>query len=559
MTFDPTTHSNLLYYLPNVADEPGKFFQGIASDGGAADEAAELVGTITANTGVVFNAASMAPSTEYRIPLASDGYGNLGLQGTAARFLRHASTSAANTIHQNRRVWIIAVFQPNTGITNTRSILDSTNQANSDATSAQGFTMGTAGFANASSIGGIYRKTSGAVGRVRIKNATATPIVDLYSEDDLYELVPSRHVLISYVDPAELCHIRVDNGRKAYGRVVGAAGTGNAAFNFCLLNRASANLEFPGILLAAGVYTDYPGDDALDEWLERWPLGAIAGSSEIRVGEHHLNFSKDQAGMPYCHWFKGQRVSGVNDSTQNEDGYGTVMNDGVATDYLGESAGNTGGPHRNETLTSTTILVDGTSPGAYATGTLYEGNSSVAVTRNTELGISFYLTETTTLTPNALRCHTLLERRNDGRTVNPLYVRTSRNHDYEDFLAFDIDGATLHDSSVTAVDFECDQGTIAIAQWSPETSLMALTVLTQGRDIPNTFLILHSATSRRVYMRLDNISSSTNGQTFEVELYSKYYETTAGAWKALAESELLRILNPPRGGGGIGCRMGIGL
>lgn len=558
--FNPAAHPDIIYYVPSIADEPTKYFIGNNSDGGAATTAGDLVGTIqTGVSGVNFVASTIAPGTERRLPLAADALGVLGIQGTSARQLRHNVASYANAIHQARKLWFIAVFQPNASLADTRAFLDNTNLALSSATSAQGLTAGTQSFANGTSIGGIFRKTSGAVPRLRIKNATGTPIIEIHAEDDLADATPSRHVIIGFIDPDDECWLQVDRGRKSYARVTGDAGTGNAAFGMALMSRPSADLHMPGILLSLGLYSQYPGDDELADWLERWPLGDIAGSPEIRVAGTHMNFSKDQAGMPYSIWWNKKRISGIS-SAGNEEGGNVVLNDGVGTDYLGGSTGNSGGPHRNEVLNSATVSIDGAAPVAMQNGNIYEGASRVQVVRNTTIGISFEQIETATIDRNSLRVHTVLTRLGDSRTINPLYFRESRATTYEDFLAFDAAGEIAHDDSVTTTDFQMDAGVIAIAQWSP-TGVMALTVITKGQELNLTNTIFYSAdSSRRIYHKLNTIPTGT--QSVEFATISKFYETTEEDWKDLAESELLKVLNGAGSGSGnkrIGLGIGIGL
>ncbi len=545
MTFNPLTHPNLLYYLPFQSLEPNSYTQGISNDGALADEDVDPVGSIaTGISDVTFNASSAAPGTERRVPLGlvGDVLETLGLEGTADRALRHNSTSYANTIHQNRRVWAIAIFVCDPGYTVTRPIIDSTNLANSNATGAQGFTLGTQGFLANTAVAGFFRKKAGSVARVRIKNTSDTPIIDLLTEEDLDAPSAAIHTFVAHIDPDQLCYARIDRGRKAYGRVVGEAGTGNAARGMFLTNRASTDSwNFPGKLIAAGIYSDYPGDAEYQEWLDAFPggMGEIEGSSEARVEGCHINFSRDQAGMPYCLWFNGRRVSGGSGSGAEEGG-NVVLNDGVSADYLNGSAGWCGGPHRNEALNSATVSIDGADPVAYGTGQIYRGRRSVRVVRNTTLGISFDQTETATITRNAHRVNTVLTRKGDSRTINPLYFRTSRDSIYEDFLAFDATGAVVHDGSVTDADFTCDAGVIAVAQWSP-TGVLALTTVMKGRALNYTTIIFYSAgASRRIYHRLNAIPTGTDSVEFET--LSRFYETDAKSWKTLAAGEVAKLL-----------------
>ena len=553
MTFDPTTHPYLLYHVPFLALNGAAYTQGVSNDGAIADEAGELVGSIaTGIGGVTINAASAAPSTERRVPLAAVG-GTLGMVGTTDRAVRHNSTSYANAIHQNRKAWVIAFFANAAAATGTRSLIESTNLANFDATAAQGVSLRSQAFVNGGSTGGVYRKKSGAVMRWLVKNATATPIIDLVTEEDLDAASEALHVFEAFTAPAGLSKARIDDGRITYALVDGAAGTGNAAFAMFFTNRASFSTQFQGTLIAAGVYSDYPGDAARQEWLDAAAsvLGSyktLSGSSEIRVANHHINFSRDQAGMPYCHWWEAKRISGSSRSSGGEEGYNVVFNDGVATDYLGGSTGWTGGPHRNESLASATVSIDGGAPVTYETGKIYQGNSSVQVVRNTVMGISFDQTETLTLTQNQTRFNTVLTRKGDARTINPLYFRTTRDTSFEAFLAFNAAGEVVHDSSVTASDFTCDAGVIAVAQWSPIPSssngALALTTVTKGRVLDFTTQIFYSPNaSRRIYHRLNAGSIPTGTGSVEFEVLSKFYSTDADSWKSLARSELLAILS----------------
>jgi len=562
MTFDPNSHPNLLFYIPSQAAQPSRYFKGNNSDGGAAAAAGDLVGTIqTGIVGVNFTAPSIAPSTEYRFPLADSGYGYLSTQGTTARGLRHNSTSYAKAIHETPKMFFVTVFIPSVGMVTTRPIITNHVSLTSTATANQGFGLSTQGFVSGVSTGGIYRKTSGSVARVDIKNANATPLIDLYLEDDLYQLVPSPMVFMGYIQPTGLSWARVGQGRKCYGQVSGTPYVGNAAYNTILLNRADFTTQFfPGQFITGAIYSDYPGDAAVAEWLAEWPLSlsGISGSSELKVGTLHYNPAVDLCGSPYCIWYNGQRVT-AQTAAGAEGDEGVVINDGVSTDYLGGSAGWCGGPHKNETLTSFTISLDGAAAVNYSNGQLYEATTSIRTTRTTELGVSFYHTEVSTLTANSRQALITLQRRNDGRTINPAYIRTSRPAGFADFVAFDINGNTLHDSTVSASDFTCDQGTVAIAQWSPTTGQMALFMMLQGYSLAQTWLIIYSVDGRRIYIRLDGINSTTNGQIITAETVTKYYTTDASSWKALARRELLNTLYPRDDEPGLSTGLGLGI
>lgn len=543
--FNPAAHPYCLYYVPNIADEPSKYFIGNNSDGGNAVNAGDLVGTIEMGIGSAkFTAGSIAPSTERRPLLASDGLGHLGIAGASAALLRHGTQSWGNPLHVNRRMWGIIVYKMDTSIGATdRPWIDNTNNAGASTSGAQGARAGTRAFSNGSSAGGIFRKTNGSVASAMLRNSSTTPIIELITEEDLSEAAPSVHVFVFDIDPSRLSYARTDRGRKSYGMVGSTAGSGNGFQLMGLMNRASVGTQMPGILLALGVYSQYPGDEEVASWLERWPLGDIVGSPEIRVQDMHLNFSKDQAGMPYSIWWNKQRISAIS-TAGNEEGGNVVLNDGVGEDYLGGATGNSGGPHRNETLNWATVSVDGSAPVPLENGNIYEGASSVQVVRNTTIGISFEQVETHTITRNTERVNTVLTRLGDSRTINPLYFRESRANEYEDFLAFDADGEIVHDDSVTAADFEMDAGVVAVAQWAP-SGVMALTIITKGRELNLTNTIFYSAgSSRRIYHRLNTIPTGT--QSVEFETLSKYYEATEENWKALAQAELLKVL----GGGG---------
>lgn len=588
--FDPTTHPNILYYVPSQANKPLQYWDGIAGTGSNPSTNGAVVGTIQTGLGgsITFNSSS----TGVRPTLATASNSGLGgfvaIHGGSGLAMRHNSTSYANTIHQNRKVYVIIVFELDTSIGQaTRPVFDNTNIATATATGAPGMTAGCIAQPLNQPVGGTVNTVAHNTSmRLRIKNdatmqdgvRTAGGVaqaLDLVTEEGLSELIPSRHVFQGYITPNDLCWAFVDRGRKSYGLVGSAAGTGNAPFGMFFLNRASLGaVHFPGIVISAGIYSDYPGDQYVEEWLDEYPLGNIAGSPEIRIGNFHCNLNKTNTYIPYCYWFNKKRVSPMSGSG-GEDGEGCVFNDGVNDTVAGSpSNGWRGGPHLSESILTKTISVDGSAPALLSDGTTYSG-SRIVFNRTTETGVSFYLNETHTWTSNSHRTRNVMTRRDDGRTINPLYMcRTAIEFDFQEYIAFADDGSILASgdlstttNSVTAGAMPSISGfntnarnTIALAQWSPLSGQMILSTMTKGFDLQHEFIIVDDTYNRRLYNRVYN--TTTNGQQLEMELLVKYFDTTEEEWEDLAASELDKILNGVGGDGGnrgIGLGIGIGL
>jgi hypothetical protein len=577
--FDPTTHPNILYYVPSQANKPLQYWDGIAGTGTNPSTNGAVVGTI--DTGIAGPITFNAGTTGVR-PTLKTVTGGVAIGGGSGLALRSTSTSYANTIHQNRKVYVIIVFEMDASIgIATRPVFDNTNIATATATNSPGLTAGCIAQSLNQPVGGVTNTVANNSSmRIRIKNnatmqdgvRTASGVVqalDLITEEGISETTPTRRVFQGYITPDDLCWAQVDNGRKSYGLVGSAAGSGNAPFGMYFLNRASlGGVHFPGKVISAGIYSDYPGEEYVDEWLDEYPLGNIVGSPEIRIGNFHCNLNKTNTYIPYCYWFNKKRVSPMS-ASGGEDGEGFVFNDGVNGGYFND--GWRGGPHLSETVTSTSISVDGGASASIANGTVYSG-SKIVFNRQTETGISFYGDETHTWTSNAHRTNIILTRRNDGRTINPLYMcRTAIEFDYQEYIAFADDGTILEQddlstttNSVTAGALPSIVGsntnarnTIAVAQWSPLAGQMILSTMTKGFELQHEFIIIDDVYNRRLYNRV--YDSTTNGQTLEMELLVKYFDTTEEEWEALAARELGKILNPSQNNNGIGIGIGIGL
>lgn len=554
MALNPLLHSNLLYWIPPRSSNPSSYFSAIDGTGTTPTNDGDPVGTIlTGIGGVSFNASS----TGVRPTIATAASGDKCVAGASGLALRHNSASYANSIHVNRRVFVIVVFQmdANFGLAS-RPFFDNTNSANNNGTNVQGLTLGIAAQTANGTVGGAVVPANSASGRLRIKNQTSTPLIELITEEGLSEASPTRRVMIGYIDPAGLSSLRIDRGRTSYGRVSGVAGSGNAAFAMFMLNRNSLGTHLPGKLISAGIYSDHPGQAAVDEWLAEFPLGNLVGSPEVRVGDYHCNLSRTNQFIPYCIWYKGQRVSPMSPGG-GEDGEGLVFNDNVNGGPYND--GWRGGPHLNETLVSCTVSINGATPVAAANGETYEGNK-VQVVRETVTGISFNTTQTHTWEANSQRVHILLTRLNDGRTIDPLYIaRHSAPFEATTYKAYGIDGSILQSGTISTTTNslnEMPEGTIAVAQWNSTINHMTLRIMTKGYALNHRFVIIDDTYNKRIYNRI--YDATTNGQTLEAEFLSKHYETTSGEWEALALSELMKVLYPASGGGSRILGLGIG-
>jgi hypothetical protein len=526
MVFDPTTHPNILYYIPNFLDEPLDFWVERTAVATHPVNAGDLIGTIETDVNSLLFTAS---SDGVRPALAAGG----GVQGASGKIMRVASDlTTAAPIHQNRKMAGVVVFRMNSGTTlASRPVLDNTDNS----ATAKGFTVGSIAQTSGQTIGGVLASSNTSSMRARINHGAGSAL-DLYTEEAVAD--NTTHLFWFDCDPDTVARAQVDNGRISYQTIGSTAGTGDAALNTFFLNRSAATQEFPGIVYAVGLYSDYPGDEYIQEWIDHFGLGTIAGSPEIRVGDFHYNVSKSQRYIPYCLWFKNKRVS-PKTTGDSEDGEGTVFNDGVSG-----GDGWVGGPHGNETVSSKTIWVDGVQS-TVTDGTIYEGGT-IRVERQTVMGVSFNLVETITTSGNSKRTNAKLTRLGDARTfTSSFYMIRNARPLCDGYLVFNSAGAQTVDSTVSA-DVDCAEGTIAVAQWFSATSMMILTVLTKGQELDNTFRIVNDTYNHRIYNMINDMNTTVEDDVREMEVLSKHYETTAGAWKALAATELGLILNPPK-------------
>lgn len=538
MTFNPPANPHCLYYLPAVADEPDAYWDGVAGTGTHPDADTELVGTIdnTGISGVSFNAAS----TGVRPALKDLGGGLLAVQGASGKAMRHNNAAYANTIHESREVWFYIVFQMDANVTSgSRAIFDNTNMTTDASAGSQGFTLQTQNQPSGNAISGWPAPSNTVCPKVRIKNASGL-VIAMYAEDSLTESSPTPHVFRGRIQPTGLCEFQVDNGRKTYGLVTGASGSGNAPFGMFILNRASLGLEFPGAIITAGIYSQYPGEDEEQSWLDKFPLGSIAGSPEIRVGQFHYNLAKPMQYMPFCIFFNGQRISAGGDGT-TEQGEVAVFNDGVSTD-----SGWVGGPHGSYTLTGATVQRSSGPPVAIEDGGYYEDDSQVIETREYDMGVSFTNVETVTLKSNSRRYHTRMVRLGDSRTISTSFYlqRHNRAASYNNFMFFDANGEVLDSGTGTiGVEEAGPAGTIAAAQWSSSTQVLILAIMTIEPFVTPEFLILPEGTGCRLYIQTPDARLMEEDDVIEMEMLTKYYsEVDSESWEAKAQSEMLRFL-----------------
>jgi hypothetical protein len=534
MTFDPAAHPACILYFPNQEDEPGGYFIATTGTGTPAANPGDLVGYANGGVGSPFIASSDAR----RPTLVADG----GSQFDDSLGLRINSTSYLNSLHVNQEAFVLAVVQLNDGDTQqSRILLDNTD--NQSAANNQGFTLAVQAQAAAGSLGGIPQPTQGAIGRMRLKNLTGTAVIELYTEERLSAPTATRELIQGWVNPDGLSYLQVGKGRKSYGRIAGAAGSGNATYAVFLGNRAAFTQGLDGKIFALAVYTEHPGQEEIDAWIDRFGQGSIAGSPEIRVGEHHLNLIKLWDYSPACEWFEEQRVSGVAASGAESPG-GAVFNDSVSTDN-----GWAGSVHGSEVVRSMTVSVDGAAHVALVDGTIYEGASSVQVIRETTMGVSIDLREVHTIKRNSWRYRTHQTRLGDARTFTSSFypVRLPRTNLFPDYIFLGADGTILASGTVTAVDATGPSGTVAVAQWNATTSQVALVTMTLNADLFD-LIIIYGTDGRRIYTKTKadpNTLLGDEGDTLESEALQQLFTSTAGTWQDDAVAAMLATLYPP--------------
>ena len=154
-------------------------------------------------------------------------------------------------------------------------------------------------------------------------------------------------------------------------------------------------------------------------------------------------------------------------------------------------------------------------------------------------------------------------RNSTSGTIGRFYpIRNTRAPSFIDYLALGIDGQELESGTTNAADGSehfMPSGTIALAQWSSSLQVMALQVMTKGADLTGfRHLILDTPQNKRVYQTVIGYAPSA-GTVLEMGSVTKFYDTTAGEWEALAASETLRILGAGKSNGKVSVRMGLGL
>ncbi len=554
--FNPAAHPLIRYYVPPISDVPAAYYKSVNKTGGQASLAGDTVGSIDMGVGgLIFNSALGPP--DYRPVLASDGLGRFAVQGATGKGFGYNTASYGAPLHQNDRLFIIAFLKPSIALNAQwgTTLFDNTNNANDSATNTPGVSFGLQAVTAGGTIGGVFQAANGSVWRLRIKNDAnnaTSPHLKLITEEPLNEAVSTPHLVWAGHLGDGLFGAQVDRGRISRERVSGNPSAANPPFGMFFLNRASLDAQYlPAMVHAAAIYSDYPGADEVQSWVDKFGVGNIAGSPEIRVGDMIGSISKSGSYASYCLWFANRRISPQSPTGGAEDGEGCVFNDGVTGGGWGVDGWRGSGAHGYETLIGTpTVSVDGSPPAPVVNGSIYQGEKVVKIRRQSTIGVSFTHDEQITWETNSRRTWVKLTRLADGRNINPLYIiRSARTRENEGTLCFDIDGNILLDTTIATttnslIDMPYNPTrTIAVAQWAPGASTMSLTVMLKGYELNHRFVIVDDTYNRRIYQRVFDVST-VPGSTIEMEILSKHFLTTAGEWKALAQAELLKALNP---------------
>jgi len=524
MAYDPTLDADISAWLGNQTDEPGRFWQGTVSSSDLADTLNDPVKNVTNALTQTWNCYA---DNDTNRPLLGAA-GDLVFGASSNIGMKIASTSASfNEFHEDGTIDAKMMIKLATGYgSKSRPFVNNVNGNGAEVT--RGIYIGTVNVTTTSRL------------RFYINNGSSKAL-DITCEEDIPEnvWVPVR----VHADPNGSCWAQVSKGTRRYG-LLGTLGTGNATSDLYLGNRLSGGVPFIGSIKNLRIGTSWTSD-LEDDWdAENPDTGEVLGSPEIRVGNFHVNASKAYSYVPQYIWFADKPISPL-DHTE-----GAV--------YTANSVWH-GGPHGDETVTSKTVTVDGTQS-TLTNGEVYEGGT-VSWTVESENGPSFYQTRSVTFSGNAKREAVHFVRRDDGFAVNPFYpLRLSLDQTFTAYNSFDADGEVLVDGTLTTSSGETVlTNAVACAQFSSTRGIMVLFVLLNPGDLTNETLQLYGESDNmRLYVEMNSYSSN-EGDTLTLSAVTKYYETTAGAWKALAASELGLILNPQRGRNRINAGIGLGL
>lgn len=526
--YDPSQDQNVVSAWPHPSDFPNSFRQTDATSTVAAE--GDFVGTVITGTGT-----NWTQTTSTRRPKRSAG----GLafddfDATQRGIVVASSTNLFKFMHETAVFRIKCRFKMDVlNATVSRSFFDNTNQTVS---TALGVTFGSQNTGSAAD--GSIRLNNGATSWLA---RTGTLITD-----------QAFHVLEAEGN-GEYIRVRVDRDDWAYARIDSTLGSGAAAQNAHAGNRASFNLQLEGIIEGLWIGTGRATDEQEAAWLAKFPLGSFVGNPEMYNDDIHFNLEKNHAYCPTKMWFNNRNLNYA----------GTI--DGVVY-RRNEDADWQGGPHGPTATTSYETVNSCTVNGAAITnGETYGGSTgSFTMIRDTTIGAAFDQVHRVTLSGHVRGERVQLTRKNDGGTVNTLYiVRCARDSTFGPTIALDADGTELLDDTFNAGDNSVNNmpaGTKAVAQFSSTHGVMILWVAASGFESDDVITITDTANDKRLYVALSDAKENVVAGGTVTRTYAQYhYVTDSGSWQALAASELLKILSPPRGNPRIGLGIGIGL
>ena len=516
--YSPANDSGLIVYMPGFDQYPDKFWKDAAKTD-PVTTAGDLIRAI--DSGIILGPTwvNYGGEDDRRPTLGSDGGVQFAGTGTSEDGMQIASSTALlNTILSTGYAEIGWMFKCDSGFGFTSSAMIDNNNFS---TTARGLHLGS-----------VAVNTSHAALRMYWGNGSIN-LLTLQTEEEVDNNAWNRARF--HAEPGVgKCWLQVGNGARVYGTLTGDLLTGNAASSLFIGRRGAAGTPFKGQLKNIRIGTTW-SDATIAEWEADSPAGSITGDPELSSLNIHLNLNKTYYYCPRFIYFNGQAISDQTDTDGAVYSWNSI--------WVGSGHG-ADDPTGVETVISATVTTDGSSE-TLADGERYEGGS-VSMTRETSTIAFSSQIQTVTVAGNAKYERIRMTKNSTSGTMGRFYpIRNTRAASFEDYLALDEDGAELESGTLNAADGSehfMPSGTIAVAQWSSSLSVMALQVMTKGADLTGfRHLILDTPQNKRIYQNLNGYNPS-NGQTCELASVTKFYDTTAGAWEALAASEMQTIL-----------------
>lgn len=523
--YSPAFDDGLIVYMPGFDQYPQYYWKDAAKTD-PATTAGDLIRAI--DSGIILGPTwvNYGGEDDRRPTLGSDGGVQFAGTGTSEDGMQIASSTALlNTILSNGYAEIGWMFKCDSGFGFTSSAMIDNNNFS---TTARGLHLGT-----------VAVNTSHAALRVMWGNGSAN-LLTLQTEEEVDNNAWNRARL--HVEPGTgNSWLQVGNGARVYGTLTGSLLTGNAASSLFIGRRGAAGTPFKGQLKNIRIGTTW-GATALAAWESDSPTGSITGDPELSGANIHLNLNKTYYYCPRFIYFNGQQISDPTDSD------GAVYAWDNSSGWQGSGHGAGAPPEGGETVISATVRVDGAQQ-TLTDGERYTG-TTLTMQRVTSTVAFASQTHTVTISGNSKYDHIRMVRNglagsgNDPGIRSMYPIRNTRAPSFTAYMSLDDSGTeitsgTMGSGTVTLV------GARGVAQFSSDLGVMALIVMTQGHRLPGfQHIILDVPQNKRIYQEIEDYQNNmedTEGTVLEMASVTKFYETDADNWKALASSELLKV------------------